>query len=152
MTNSLMTAAQPITYTEASDGNLADQIDRYRELAGRDTMARSIAILKARGTYAPGEHVDEGRFPPLAVAERLEMLAPGERIARYCRHPSQVHQAVRAGAAWEQIAAAIGAAEATARAACRKWADGQHRLHADMGIGLDDADYAAALERAGLSG
>jgi hypothetical protein len=76
MMNSLMTAAQPITYTEASDGNLADQIDRYRELAGRDTMARSIAILKARGAYAPGEHVDEERFPPLTVAEHLEMLAP----------------------------------------------------------------------------
>ena len=80
------------------------------------------------------------------------MLALGERIARYYRHPSQVDQAVRTGATWEQIAAATGITEARARAAYREWADGQHRLHADMGIGLDDAEYAAALERAGLSG
>jgi hypothetical protein len=152
MTNSLMTAAQPITYTEASDGNLADQIDRYRELADRDTMARSIAILKARGTYEPGAHVNEEKFPPLTVAEHLEMIALGERIARYYRHPSQVHQAVRAGATWEQIAAAADAREAGARAAYRNWAEGQHQLHADIGIGLDDAEFAEALELAAREG
>ena len=72
-------------------------------------MARSIATLKARGTYEPNEHVNEEKFPPLTVAEHLEMLALGERIARYYRHPSQVDKAVRAGASWEQIAAATGA-------------------------------------------
>jgi hypothetical protein len=146
-----MTTARPITYNEAADGNLAGQIDRYRELAGHDAMARSIAILKARGTYEPSEHVNEEKFPPLTVAEHLEMLALGERIARYYQHPAQVHQAVRAGATWEQIAAAAGTTEAGARAAHREWADGQRRLHADMGIGLDDAEYAAELEQAGRS-
>jgi hypothetical protein len=145
--NSPMTTARPITCNQAADGSLADQIDRYRELADHDTMARSIAILKARGTYQPSEHVNEDRFPPLTVAEHLEMLALGERIARYYRHPSQVHQAARAGATWEQIAAATGTTQATARAAHRDWADGQHRLYADMGIGLDDAEHAAELER-----
>jgi hypothetical protein len=41
----------PQTYHDASDGSIVDQIDRYRELDERDLMARSIATLKARGTY-----------------------------------------------------------------------------------------------------
>ena len=39
----------PQTYHEASGGNIVDQMDRYRELADHDLMARSIAILKVRG-------------------------------------------------------------------------------------------------------
>ena len=117
MTNSPVTTARPITCNQASGGNLAGQIDRYRDLAGREAMARSIAILKARGTYQSGEHVSEEKFPPLTVAGHLEMFALGERTARYYRHPSQVGQAVRAGATWQQIAAATGTTEEAARAA-----------------------------------
>jgi hypothetical protein len=142
----------PQTYDEAAGGNIADQIGRYRELADHDTMARSIAILKARGTYQPNEHVNEERFPPLTVAEHLEMLALGEVIARYYRHPGQVHAAVKAGATWEQTAAATGTTEEAARAAYVEWAEGQHRLNADMGIGPDDEEYAAALRAAGTTG
>jgi hypothetical protein len=134
----------PQTYHEASGGSIVDQIDRYRELADRDLMARSIATLKARGTYEPNKHVNEAKFPPLTVAEHLEMLALGERIARYYRHPSQVDHAVRAGASWAQIAAAAGTTEDAARAAYREWAEGQHKY-----AGMSDAEYAAALERAG---
>jgi hypothetical protein len=133
----------PTTYHEAGDGNIVDQIDRYRELAEHDTMARSIATLKARGTFEPNEYVNDQRFPPLTVAEHLEMLALGERIARYYRHPSQVDRAVRAGASWAQIAAATGTTEADARAAYVEWAEGQHKY-----AGISDAEYAAALERA----
>jgi hypothetical protein len=136
----------PMTYHEDSDGNIADQIARYHELADRHLMASSTAKLKARGTYQPNEHVNDERFPPLTVAGHLEMLALGERIARYYRHPSQVDKALRAGAGWEQIAAATGTKEAAARAAYHEWADGQHELHADTGIGLDDAGFDAALE------
>ena len=142
-------AKRPVTYHDASTGNIVDQIDRYRELADQDLMARSIAILKARGTYEPNEHVNEEKFPPLTAAKCLEMLALGERIARHYRHPSQADKAVRAGASWAQIAAATGTTEDAARAAYREWADGQHRLHADMGIGLDDAEYDAAIKAAG---
>ena len=124
----------PITYDEASTGNIADQMDRYRELADHDIMACSIATLKARGTFEPNEHVNDEKFPPLTTrTEHLEMLALGERIARYYRHPAQVDKAVRAGATWEQIAAATGTTEDATRAAYREWADGQHRLYADMG-------------------
>jgi hypothetical protein len=142
----------PMTYDEASGGNIADQMDRYRELADHDLMARSIAILKARGTYEPNEHVNEEKFPPLTAAEHLEMLALGERIARHYRHPSQVDNAVRAGASWAQIAAATGTTEDATRAAYLQWAEGQHRLHVDIGIGLDDDEYAAAIRAANEGG
>jgi hypothetical protein len=134
----------PQTYREASGGNIVDQMDRYRELADRDVMARSIATLKARGTYEAKEYVNDEKFPPLTAAEHLEMLALGERIARYYRHPSQVDKAVRTGGSWAQIAAATGTTEDAARTAYRQWAEGQHKY-----AGMDDAEYAAALERAG---
>ena len=136
----------PATYEEASGGSLPDQIARYHELTERDLIAGSIATLKARGTYQPDEHVSEERFPPMTVAEHLEVLALGEVIARYYRHPSQVDKAVRAGATWQQIADATGTTAEAARVGYREWAEGQHRLHTDIGIGLDDAGYAAALE------
>ncbi len=141
-------ARHPVTYHEASTGNIADQMDRYRDLDQHDALAGAIAIGKARGTYVPNEHVNEEKFPPLTVAEYLEMLALGERIARYYRHPSQVDKAVKAGASWVQIAAATGTTEDAARAAYREWAESLHQLHADMGMGLDDARYAAALRAA----
>ena len=125
---------RPVTYHEAATGNIVDQIDRYRDLAQHDALARRIAIGKARGTYVPSEHVNEEKFPPLTVAEHLEMLALGERIARYYRHPSQVDKAVKAGATWDQIAAATGTTDEAARAAYREWAESLHRLHADMGL------------------
>ena len=145
-------ARRPVTYDEASTGSIVDQIDRYRELADHDAMACSIATLKARGAYEPNEHVNDEKFPPLTRVEYLEMLALGERIARYYRHPSQVDKAARAGASWEQIAAATGTTADAARAAYREWADGQHRLRADIGIGLDDDEYAEALELAAAEG
>jgi hypothetical protein len=134
----------PTTYHEASDGNIVDQIDRYRELADRDLMAQSIATLKARGTYDPNEYVNDEKFPPLTVAEHLELLALGERIARYYRHPSQVDKALRAGATWKQIVDATGTTEAKARAAYREWADGQHKY-----AGMGDDEYAAAMKAVG---
>jgi hypothetical protein len=143
-------AKRPVTYHDASGGNIVDQMDRYRDLAQHDALAGAIAIAKARGNYVPNEHVNEQKFPPLTVAEYLEMLALGERIARYYRHPSTVDGAVKAGATWDQIAAATGTTAEAARAAYREWADGQHQLYADTGrFGLGDAGYAAALEAAG---
>src|SRR5260370_41200608 len=138
----------PVTYHQASTGSIVDQMARYRQLAEHDALAGAIPIGKARGTYEPNEYVNEQKYPPLTVAEHLEMLALGERIARYYRHPSQVDKAVRAGASWDQIAAAAGTTAEEARAAYREWAEGQHRLHADSGIALADAGYAAAVKAA----
>ena len=138
----------PLTYNDASLGNIVDQISRYRELADRDSMAKAIAILKARGEYTPNEHVNEEKFPPLTVPEHLEMLAMGECIARYYRHPSLVDRAVRAGATWAQIADAIGSTAEAARRAYREWAEGQHQLHRDIGMGISDQEYAEATKLA----
>ena len=60
------------------------------------------------------------------------MLARGEAIAFYYRHPAGVDHAVKAGATWEQIAAARNTTPEAARAAYREWAEGQHQ-YASMG-------------------
>jgi hypothetical protein len=82
---------------------------------------------------------------------RCPCRSPRAPIAQYYRHPAQVDRAARAGATWDQIAAATGTTAEAARAAYAEWAEGQHRLHADIGIGLDDEEYAAALRAAGTS-
>ncbi len=60
--------------------------------------------------------------------ERLELLANGEVLARYYRHPATLAHAVEAGASWEQIGAARGASAEQARRDYREWAEGQHDL------------------------
>ena len=137
----------PLTYHEAMDLSLRDQIARYEELTGRNLVARSIAALQARGGYDKDKHPDPGEYQPLTAAEHLEMLALGEAIAFYYRHPSQVDGAVRAGATWAQIAAARNTEPEAARAAYREWADGQHTY-----AGMGDDEYAAALRAAGEGG
>ncbi len=134
----------PLTYHEAMDLSLPDQRARYEELTDRNQMARSIATLQARGEYNEDKHPDPGEYQPLTLAEHLEMLALGEAIAFYYRHPAGVDDAVRAGATWEQIAAARNTTAEAARAAYCEWAEGQHKY-----TGMSDADYAAAIEAAG---
>jgi hypothetical protein len=138
-------ADPPQTYQEAMVLPLPDQIDRYRELADRDMTARSIAILQDRGEYddEKARILPLGKYQPLTAAEHLEMLALGEAIAFHYRHPSGVDRAVRAGATWEQIAAARNTTADAARAAYREWAEGQHQY-----AGMDDGVYAAAIARA----
>jgi hypothetical protein len=135
----------PLTYHEAMALPLPDQIDRYRELADRDMAARSIAILQARGEYdeEKARILPLGKYQPLTAAEHLEILALGEAIAFHYRHPSGVDRAVKAGATWEQIAAATNTTPAAARAAYRDWAEGQHQY-----AGMSDDEYAAAIRRA----
>jgi hypothetical protein len=127
-----------------------DARQRLEELTNRDLIVRAHATLKARGTYDPHKHGDAGKYPPLTTDEHLEILAAGEMLARYYRHPALVHHAVLAGASWRQVAAATGSDEATVRQAYREWADSQHRLYIDYEgkFGMDDAEHAAAISRA----
>ena len=140
------------TYLQAQDSyrDTVDVRQRFEELTGRDLSARAYATLKARGTYDPQRHGDASKGQPLTVTEHLEILAAGEMLARYYRHPAQVHQAVLAGATWPQVAAATGADETHIRQAYRDWADAQHRLHNGYQgkFGLNAADHAAAIRRA----
>jgi len=138
-----------MNYDEIDQMPLTDVLNRYQALNDRDSMARSIVILQARGTWKADGSIRPEDYPPLTAAEHLELLALGERLARYYRHPVLVHHAVTAGATWEQIAAATGTSPDEARQAYREWAEGQHQLRLDFPggtIGLGDDEYAAALE------
>ena len=106
--------------------------------------------LVARGDYDPRIHGEVGGFEPLTVTEHLELLAAGELLARYYRHPAHAHRALQAGATWAQVAAATGRDEAQARRDYREWATDEHRLWADCNgeFGMDAAEYAAAIARA----
>ena len=141
-----------ITYRQAQGGyrSTIDARERFEELAFRDLSVRGFAILKARGTYDPDKHGDADRYQPLTDAEHLEILAAGEVLARYYRHPAYVDQAVKGGASWSQIAEAVGSDEEQVRQQYREWADGQHHLHVyyEGKFGMDDAEYAAAIRRA----
>jgi hypothetical protein len=147
----LASAPRATTYWQAQGAyrSTIDARERFEGLTTRDLLARSCAILKARGEYDPHKHGD-GNREPLTAAGHLEILAAGEVLARYYRHPARVDEAVKAGASWSQIAEAAGSDETTARQAYREWADGQHRLHADYEgrFGMDDAEHAAAISHA----
>jgi hypothetical protein len=147
-----------MNYDEIDQMPLADVLYRYQALNDRDSMARSIATLKARGTWKADGSIRPEDYPPLTADEHVEVLALGERLARYYRHPVLVHYAVTAGATWEQIAAATGSSPDEARQAYREWAEGQHQMRLDFPggtIGLGDDEYATALEaieRRGVGG
>jgi hypothetical protein len=145
---------RPATYNEADeiDWDIVKAQARYEDLTDRDLYARSRAALEARGEYDPARHGT--RTPePLTVDERLELLANGEVLARYYRHPATLAHAVEAGATWEQIGAARGASVEQARQDYREWAEGQHNLWTGKWggepgrSGLDDAGYAESLRR-----
>ena len=135
---------RPLTYHQAMDLGLTEKIRRYEELSDRNMMARSIANLKARGEYDQDRHPDPAEYQPLTAAEHLEMIALGEAIGFYYRHPSQVDGAARAGATWAQLAAARNTTEAAAQTAYRQWAAGQHTY-----ASMSDVAYREALELAG---
>jgi hypothetical protein len=124
--------------------------ERFDELTSRDSTARAIATLKARGTYDPAKHSDADRYQPLTAAEHIEVLALGEVLARHHRHPTYVDQALKVGVSWAQIAEAVVSEEAHAREQYREWARGQHDLyvHYEGKFGISDAEYAAAIKRA----
>jgi hypothetical protein len=139
------------THTETSrPAGITAARERYDELTGRDATARAIATLKARGSYDPHRHASADAYPPLTTAEHLEVLALGETLAAYYRHPADLHHAVQAGASWQQIADATGNTPDRARQRYQQWADGQHRLRAEHNgtLGLTGTEHAAALRRA----
>lgn len=145
----------PITYGEASEMPLPDALHRYQVLMDRDMMSRSVADLRARGRWNADRSLDPDDYPPLTVAEHLELLALGEALARYYRHPTLVHHAVLAGATWQQIAGATGGDVHQARQGYVQWARGQRELREqfpDGTIGLSEDEYREAVKAAGTSG
>jgi hypothetical protein len=143
------------TYQETSGRYAAtgDARERFEELVVRDVRARAFMAVVARGDYDPRIHGDVGGSEPLTVTEHLELLAAGELLARYYRHPAHAHRALQAGATWAQVAAATGRSEDQARRDYREWAEDEHRLWADCNgeFGIDAAEYAAAIARTDIA-
>jgi len=144
------------TYRETSSRyrGTGDARERFDELAVRDVSARAFTALVARGEYDPRIHGNVAAGSgPLTVTEHLELLAAGELLARYYRHPAHAHRALQAGATWAQVAAATGRDEAQARQDYRKWAEDEHRLWEDYNgeFGISADEYAAAIARADAS-
>ncbi|WSB58665.1 hypothetical protein OG880_33225 (plasmid) [Streptomyces cellulosae] len=88
------------------------------------------------------------------AADALVGLALGEAIRRRIadEHGSRVREALELGAAWSEVAAALGVEPDEARELLRAWAEGQHRLYrSDLEdgrprpLGLDDQEHAAVL-------
>jgi len=96
----LATPPRATTYWQAQSGyrSIIEVGERFEELTTRQLLARSYATLKADGTYDPHKHGDAGKHQPLTATEYLEILAVGEMLARYYRHPARVDEAVKAGA------------------------------------------------------
>jgi hypothetical protein len=140
------------TYQETSGRyrSTSDARERFEELVVRDVSARAYMALAARRDYDPRAHGHLGGSEPLTVSEHLELLAAGELLARYYRHPAHAHRALQAGATWAQVAAATGRDEAQARRDYREWAADEHRLWTDQDgeFGMDATEYAAAAARA----
>jgi hypothetical protein len=146
----------PVSYDEAERTYMAtiEARERFEELTLRDLMVRSLAKLRARGEYNPQRHGAADDYQPLTRAECLEILALGTVLARYYRHPAYVDHAVRAGASWTEVAAALGSSESQTRRDYRTWAESQHQVWATCAgeFGLNDVEYAAALARAAGNG
>jgi hypothetical protein len=121
------------------------------------TAATRLDFLSRRdsGATSPGAAADTdgddwtallGGQTSLDVAESLELLALGEVIARKA-HDSQLvgfRAALRGGASWEQIAAALDVPAAEAWAAYHRAIERQERAAV-----LDPEAAAAARELAG---
>ena len=147
--------ARPVTtYCDASArySGTSQAIERFKELDHRHHLVRAYQNLRALGEYDTAKHGPDGKYKPLTMADRLELIAAGEMVARCYRHPAHVDDALTAGATWTQIAEATGSDETHARQAYRECADSQHRLWQHHGgkFGMSDAEYAAAMRR--LSG
>ena len=145
-------APRAVTYHQASSAfTVVTARKRYDELSERELCARGVGKLRERGEFDPDNlgHRVMAEHEPLTAADHLEMMAAGEVLARYYRHPAMLDHAAKAGATWEQIGAARGTSAEEARADYREWARGQHDLlsYKDGQFGMSDDEYAAALAR-----
>ena len=110
---------QPVTFEQAGrrygPGTRAAR-ERHDELSMRDFLARADAKQQAASDRDPGMR-GAWDADPLTAIEHLELLATAEYLARAYKPSREVHHALRAGATWPQVAAAVGTSEAAARAA-----------------------------------
>jgi hypothetical protein len=130
--------------TAYDDPRTSDQqlLEGIWELRLRDTLSRtpsaSKASMEAGGCSPAG-------WAPLTASEHLELLQKQRWLElRLSRRDVGVRRALEAGASWADVADALGLDVEVVRAKFRVWVAGQRRLHAEIGIGLDDVEGAAA--------
>lgn len=117
-------------------------LERVSELRLRDSLSRAGEQAKADMAAAGCSPAD---WAPLSVDEHLDLLQNQRWLEeRLARRQSGVHRALQAGATWSQIADVLGVDVEDARAHFASWIEGQHQLHASIGIGLNDEAAAAA--------
>jgi hypothetical protein len=130
----------PITFPQAAAVPVAEALMRHQLLVHLDLLSKTAR--------PPGRRRHRGAAAkPLTIPERLELLALGERLARYFRCFLWVHRAVQAGATWPQIAAALDRTSLSVRQEYDDWAEGQHaaaKQSPGMTTGLSEAEYIKA--------
>jgi hypothetical protein len=123
---------------------LSELVEQHSALNLRDVLSR----------HRDSEPTLGMRAEPLTAEEHLTKLALSEAIARRALQfrGLEIDDAVRAGAAWPEVAAAIGVPVADAQATYRRWVEGQHHLNESSAgsgprPGLDDRAHAEAVAR-----
>jgi len=113
----------------------------HAELALGDLVARYVALRLDEDLDPGGGAVPGGD----RAGRALEQLALGTAIAGRVQAGWALDAvaALRAGASWEQVAAARGQAVPAVRAELAGWLRGQARLHRDTGLGLDPGEAAS---------
>ncbi|SFL40126.1 hypothetical protein [Geodermatophilus ruber] len=126
--------------------SLTTAVTRLDFLSRRDSEeTASDAAGAADGDEDDWSHL-QGGSTSLDVAESLELLALGEVVARRARDSRLVgfRAALRGGASWELVAAALGVTPAEAWTAYHRLIDEQEQARA-----LDAQSAAAARDLAG---
>ncbi len=119
-------------------------------LSRRDSAA-AVQRPAVRTSHSWTDHL-RGRVEPLDLEESLELLDLGVVVARqaYDAQHRGIRAALRAGASWEQIGAALGTMPLTAWNDHQRWIEEQVELFELTGRdGLDDVGAVEALELAG---
>lgn len=114
------------------------------------------SLAQKRAEAGARLHTQHDRDQDAAVGDALTQLAVGEAIRRTVRSErgGMVAQALRLGATWDQVAAALDTTELAAADDLRVWAEGQRTLYhqhlaqdADVLVGLDEDAFAEVMRQ-----
>ncbi|ORT54647.1 hypothetical protein [Streptomyces sp. CB03238] len=114
------------------------------------------SLAQKRAEAGARLHAQHDRDQDATVSDALTQLAVGEAIRRTVRSErgSMVAQALRLGATWDQVAAALDTTELAAADDLRVWAEGQRTLYhqllaenPDNRIGLNDDAYHEVMRQ-----
>ena len=132
----------------AYSGRLLDAQARFEQLDRQATANTLAAWLRRRGEFdaANPDHRAVADVPLLTKDEQLEHMATGALLADHYANDDFLHNAVEAGASWEEIAMARGNKTAAVQGEYRGWIEAQRKVHEATfgGFGFDYDTYAVA--------